>query len=541
MQLKSLKVFCDVVGWRSFSRAADENGISQSGASQVVNQLEQRLGVKLIDRSKRPFVLTPEGEIYYEGCRKLVAALRRPGRRGAHAARGSGGPGARGVDLFGRPAPHEPLLAGVPEPVSQGQRAARISAPAPRLRGGRKRPGRSGPGQLSALVAHDRGASAGAKSRWCWSAPRAPAGQLRHGRARGPGRRERDRLRQRPDDSPRDRSRAATAPRRSARGDGIRQYRNHQAGHRDRRRRGPAARADRAARSRSRDAGRWCRWRATNWFGRWASFIAAARSWAAPRGDSSSCCKAKVRRPHCRLIPRPNRPPTGRPAKQNRTGTRPTPTRDIQRRTARATVRTPISRRAMAMARDSSRTRRRMMTIPCQSPWAKHNVASAWWPNEQSEGKRHADQSKKTPVCPPSKGCTIRRLSTMPAAWALSSTCAARRAIRSCGQGLEILVNLTHRGACGCDPLTGDGAGILTQIPHEFFARQGRRAGHRAAGARRLRRRHDVSAAATKPSAATASSASRRSWPKKGRRFSAGATCRSTTACSAARPAMSSR
>ncbi len=36
--------------------------------------------------------------------------------------------------------------------------------------------------------------------------------------------------------------------------------------------------------------------------------------------------------------------------------------------------------------------------------------------------------------------------------------------------GLEILVNLTHRGACGCDPLTGDGAGILTQIPHELFA-----------------------------------------------------------------------
>ena len=38
--------------------------------------------------------------------------------------------------------------------------------------------------------------------------------------------------------------------------------------------------------------------------------------------------------------------------------------------------------------------------------------------------------------------------------------------------GLEILVNLTHRGACGCDPLTGDGAGILTQIPHEFFQSQ---------------------------------------------------------------------
>ena len=33
-----------------------------------------------------------------------------------------------------------------------------------------------------------------------------------------------------------------------------------------------------------------------------------------------------------------------------------------------------------------------------------------------------------------------------------------------------------HRGACGCDPLTGDGAGMLMQIPHEFFAPRGREA-----------------------------------------------------------------
>jgi len=72
MQLKSLKVFCDVVSRRSFSKAADDNGISQSGASQMVNHLEEELGVKLIDRSKRPFVLTPEGEVYYEGCKKLI-------------------------------------------------------------------------------------------------------------------------------------------------------------------------------------------------------------------------------------------------------------------------------------------------------------------------------------------------------------------------------------------------------------------------------------------------------------------------------------
>ncbi len=36
-------------------------------------------------------------------------------------------------------------------------------------------------------------------------------------------------------------------------------------------------------------------------------------------------------------------------------------------------------------------------------------------------------------------------------------------------KGIQILVNLVHRGACGCDPLTGDGAGLLLQIPDEFF------------------------------------------------------------------------
>ncbi len=35
--------------------------------------------------------------------------------------------------------------------------------------------------------------------------------------------------------------------------------------------------------------------------------------------------------------------------------------------------------------------------------------------------------------------------------------------------GIEILENLKHRGAVGCDPKTGDGAGITTQIPHKFF------------------------------------------------------------------------
>ncbi|MFA6437743.1 MAG: glutamate synthase large subunit [Bacteriovoracaceae bacterium] len=39
-------------------------------------------------------------------------------------------------------------------------------------------------------------------------------------------------------------------------------------------------------------------------------------------------------------------------------------------------------------------------------------------------------------------------------------------------KGVEILINLTHRGACGCDPETGDGAGITIQIPHKFFVKE---------------------------------------------------------------------
>ncbi|MBI3192654.1 MAG: glutamate synthase subunit alpha, partial [Pedosphaera parvula] len=44
-------------------------------------------------------------------------------------------------------------------------------------------------------------------------------------------------------------------------------------------------------------------------------------------------------------------------------------------------------------------------------------------------------------------------------------------------QGKRILVNLTHRGACGCDTETGDGCGILLQLPHEFFQSEAEKLG----------------------------------------------------------------
>ncbi|MCP4642145.1 MAG: glutamate synthase large subunit [bacterium] len=44
-------------------------------------------------------------------------------------------------------------------------------------------------------------------------------------------------------------------------------------------------------------------------------------------------------------------------------------------------------------------------------------------------------------------------------------------------QGIQVLENLVHRGACGCDENTGDGAGILLQMPHRFFATEAEKLG----------------------------------------------------------------
>src|ERR1700722_20566526 len=42
---------------------------------------------------------------------------------------------------------------------------------------------------------------------------------------------------------------------------------------------------------------------------------------------------------------------------------------------------------------------------------------------------------------------------------------------------LKILVNLDHRGACGCEANTGDGAGLLLQVPYDFFAEEAEKLG----------------------------------------------------------------
>jgi DNA-binding transcriptional LysR family regulator len=70
--MEALKLFCDIIRKESFSKAALANHVTQSAVSQMVGQLEKRLGVQLIDRSVRPLRLTDAGKVYYEGCRRLV-------------------------------------------------------------------------------------------------------------------------------------------------------------------------------------------------------------------------------------------------------------------------------------------------------------------------------------------------------------------------------------------------------------------------------------------------------------------------------------
>jgi DNA-binding transcriptional LysR family regulator len=72
MNIETLRVFCDVVQNQSFSRGAKINDVSQSAATQSVHRVEQHFGVQLVDRSKRPFVLTPEGQACFEGFREVL-------------------------------------------------------------------------------------------------------------------------------------------------------------------------------------------------------------------------------------------------------------------------------------------------------------------------------------------------------------------------------------------------------------------------------------------------------------------------------------
>ncbi|HBY59813.1 MAG TPA: LysR family transcriptional regulator [Solibacterales bacterium] len=72
MTYDSLSLYRDIVQTRSVSRGAALNGISQSAASQSVQELERTMQVQLLDRSTRPLTVTEAGKLYYDFCRDIL-------------------------------------------------------------------------------------------------------------------------------------------------------------------------------------------------------------------------------------------------------------------------------------------------------------------------------------------------------------------------------------------------------------------------------------------------------------------------------------
>jgi DNA-binding transcriptional LysR family regulator len=72
MQIESLKVFCDLTETESFTKAAQINHITQSAVSQQISSLERQFKSLLIERSKKKFRLTREGQVLYEASKQIV-------------------------------------------------------------------------------------------------------------------------------------------------------------------------------------------------------------------------------------------------------------------------------------------------------------------------------------------------------------------------------------------------------------------------------------------------------------------------------------
>jgi len=75
MHIETLKIFCDLVELRSFSRTAEKHLVSQSAVSQQLAQLELTQKCRLLDRKKRPLELTKTGQLFYDACKDILDRL----------------------------------------------------------------------------------------------------------------------------------------------------------------------------------------------------------------------------------------------------------------------------------------------------------------------------------------------------------------------------------------------------------------------------------------------------------------------------------
>lgn len=72
MQIETLKVFCDLAETGSFTKAAQINSVTQSAVSQQISTLERIFRSLLVERSKKTFRLTREGQVLYEYSKQII-------------------------------------------------------------------------------------------------------------------------------------------------------------------------------------------------------------------------------------------------------------------------------------------------------------------------------------------------------------------------------------------------------------------------------------------------------------------------------------
>ena len=72
MQIDSLKVYCDLAETESFTKAAQVNNVTQSAVSQQISSLERQFNSLLIERSKKKFRLTREGQVLYAYSKQII-------------------------------------------------------------------------------------------------------------------------------------------------------------------------------------------------------------------------------------------------------------------------------------------------------------------------------------------------------------------------------------------------------------------------------------------------------------------------------------
>ena len=70
--LDGMVIFVEVINAGSFTKAAENSGHSPSYISKEINKLEERLGIRLMNRTTRSISLTPEGELYFQQCQQIV-------------------------------------------------------------------------------------------------------------------------------------------------------------------------------------------------------------------------------------------------------------------------------------------------------------------------------------------------------------------------------------------------------------------------------------------------------------------------------------